>query len=165
MRRAKIELVGKVAATMGAATSMFLSCLLVAIVALGGSGCGSGGEGSCGTTSNPTILTLRDLTPPIGGTVVNKDIVQRFTIVNAPGLMSTVNFAPVRGIHTAGSPTLGSQGNSITQVGGDITYEMPVANWEIAPGHVEMVPIGGGFDGDCYFTLPRPVFSYDVTAN
>jgi len=144
---------------------ILLSCLVVAIVAVSSSGCGSGGDGSCGTSRNPTILTLRDLTPPIGGTVVNKDIVQRFTIVNAPGLMSTVNFAAVRGIHTAGNPTPGSQGNSITQVGMDITYEMPVANWEIAPAHVEMVPVGGGFEGDCYFTLPSPVFSYDVTAN
>jgi hypothetical protein len=110
-------------------------------------------------------MTLRDVTPPIGGTVVNKDIVQRFTVVNAPGIMSTVNIAMVPGRHTAGNPTFASQDWKVTAVGKDITYETTVSNWEIAPGHVEVVPLGGGVADGCHFTLPSPLFSYDVTAN
>jgi hypothetical protein len=141
-----------------------LSCVGVTI-ALAGSGCGSGSDGSCGTASNPTVMTLRDVTPPIGGTVVNKDIVQRFTVVNAPGIMSTVNIAMVPGRHTAGNPTFASQDWKVTAVGKDITYETTVSNWEIAPGHVEVVPLGGGVVDGCHFTLPSPLFSYDVTVN
>jgi hypothetical protein len=143
---------------------VLLSCVIITI-AIGCSGCGTDNGSSCGTASNPEVMTLADLTPPIGGTVVNKDIVQRFTVVDAPGIMTNITMGMVTGSHTAGNATIADQTWKITTAGKDITYEMTVSSWEKAPAHVEMVPVGGWVVDGCYFTLPSPTFAYDVTVN
>jgi hypothetical protein len=107
---------------------------------------------------------LRDVAPAAGTTVANQNIVQKFTIVDPPFMITTglsFQFLPK---HTAGTPSPLSLQFTVAADGKDHVYSTTVDSWSTSPGHVEM----GVEDvllnsNDCAFVFPSPLFSYDVT--
>ncbi|MCC6551428.1 MAG: hypothetical protein IT372_00215 [Polyangiaceae bacterium] len=152
--------------------SLASKSLLALALATLAAGCGddgdssSGGGGStpgCGTTTEPTVLELRDVTPAAGSSVENDAIVQAFTVVAAPGVFQTMTFTPGDG-HTAGTTDPASLQYTATPQGADIRYEITPVTWINAPSHVE-IRIDNLYQDTkgCVFAFPEPLFSYDVT--
>jgi hypothetical protein len=132
-------------------------------------GCGSSDSSVadaavCGTHSNPGILTLSSLSPAPGASVPNRNIVHRFTVVNAPG--EYPDFGLVYGDgHTAGVSTPDDPRFETTRTANDIKYQLVIDGWSNAPAHV-VLNAGGSYDTSkgCTWVFPSPLFEYDVTA-
>jgi hypothetical protein len=128
-------------------------------------GSGHGASYACGTTAAPVTFVLRDVTPAAGTTVANQSIVQKFTLVDPPFMITSglsFTFLPK---HTAGTPSPLPLQFTIVSDGKDHVYSTTVSSWSTAPGRVEM----GVRDvllthNDCAFVFPSPLFSYDVTS-
>lgn len=127
----------------------------------GASNGAGGGTPACGTQSDPTVLTLRDVTPAPGTSVAGDAIVHGFTIVDAPGIVQQLTFQ-LAATHTAGLPVPEQLAFTITQQGADLVYTAEPVAWSTAPSHVEL-SLTDLFEVDgCVFAFPAPLFSYDV---
>jgi hypothetical protein len=118
----------------------------------------------CGTHSNPGILTLSNLAPALGASAPNRNIVHRFTVVNAPG--DYYDFDLVYGDrHTAGVSTPQDPRFQTTRAANDIKYELVIDGWSNAPAHV-VLTARGSYDTSkgCTWVFPSPLFAYDITA-
>jgi hypothetical protein len=132
-------------------------------------GCGDSDQGAsadsgiCGTAAEPGRLKLSNLSPALGASVMNSNIVHSFTIVNAPA--DYYDFALLHGDgHSAGVSTPDSPRFTTTKTGNNITYQMTIAGWSNAPGHV-VLNTNGTFETSkgCRWVFPSPMFSYDIT--
>lgn len=126
-------------------------------------GHGRGASYACGTKEDPVTFVLTDVAPAAGTTVANQDIVQQFTLVDPPFILSnglTFVFLPT---HTAGTPSplpLQIVGNTSAK---NHVYSTTVTSWSTAPGHVEMGEQATHSNAHgCAFVFPSPLFSYDV---
>jgi hypothetical protein len=142
----------------------FVGCGADSRPATADDGRGHGASYACGTTAAPVTFVLRDVAPAAGTTVANQSIVQKFTIVDPPFMITTglsFQFLPK---HTAGTPSPLALPFTITSDGKDHVYSTTVDSWSTSPGHVEMGILGTlANDNDCAFVFPTPLFSYDVT--
>jgi len=127
-------------------------------------GCSSSDGPNCGTSSAPDVLTLSDVQPALGSSVVNSAIVQSFKIVGRH-LQLTPSFG-LAATHTAGITTPNPVHWTITLAGADTQYTSEPITWATAPGHVELDPPGllDDTSSGCILALPTPTFSYEVTA-
>jgi hypothetical protein len=117
---------------------------------------------TCAGISSPAVLELAELTPAVGATVPNDDIVHSF-LVTGDVAFTSIAFAYSKA-HDAGkaSPELEL---SYSQEDDGVLYTAEPTTWENAPGHVEMaVPVVYETSEGCGYRLPFPLFSYDVTA-
>ncbi len=119
---------------------------------------------TCGSASEPKLLTLTGVKPAAGFSVPNLGIVQSFTIVGMH-LEILPTFA-LMAAHTAGSPAPNPVAWTVAGVGADTLYTSQPVTWATAPGHVELGPLGllEDMTTHCVWVLPTPTFSYDVTA-
>lgn len=143
-------------------------CLTVCTALLVGCGgsddSGVGADsGTCGTFDNPGILKLTNRSPAMGASVVNRDIVHSFTVVNAPADYYSFDLLHGEG-HSAGLSTPDDPRFRTTRSGNNINYQMTIDSWSSAPGHV-LLSARGSFSTSqgCTWTFPSPLFSYDVT--
>ncbi len=116
---------------------------------------------TCGTQAAPEILKVTDVTPAAGSTVEGRSTTQSFRIVGSPGMIKEVSFQPAAN-HTAGSPTPPSVTINVQQDGLDLVYTFEEVTWASA-GHVELSNTLVYQVGGCFYALPKPLFSYDVT--
>jgi hypothetical protein len=148
-----------------------LLCLCLAGVAACGVSAGNSPDvaaaseaGICGTSAQPGILKVANLSPPLGSTVANQAIVHGFTVVNAPAQFNNfdLRFGPA---HTAGLPTPEKPRFTMISADGSIIYQVTIETWSTAPGHVELTS-SGGFQTKqgCAWAFPSPLFSYDLIA-
>jgi len=117
----------------------------------------------CGTVQEPLELTLANVSPALGSTVPNANIVQSFTIVGKL-LKVPLSFAlPVA--HTAGAPVPAVVSWTYGASGGDTVYTTLPMSWTTAPAHVELNPPGLlQTDDGCVSVLPTPTFRYEISA-
>jgi hypothetical protein len=122
---------------------------------------GTGGS-VCGTSANPGILKVAGLSPAIGSTVENQGIAHGFVVENAPAVY--VNFPLKYGpTHTVGLSTPSNPKIQATESGSNVIYQITVAAWSRAPGHVEIVaPDEYSTSKGCFWVFPSPLFSYDI---
>jgi hypothetical protein len=116
----------------------------------------------CQGVSNPAVIELTELEPALGESVPNEAIVHSFTVTGEVAFTSIV-FAYSK-LHDAGkaSPALEL---TYSNEGSGVVYTSEPTSWENAPGHIEMaVPVVYETAAGCAYTLPVPLFSYDVTA-
>ena len=138
--------------------------LLAAFELLLLAGCsGSSSDVVCGGVGAPAELHLGNVTPELGSTVVNDDIVHSFSVLDDIAFDDmALTLAPA---HTAGAsdPAL-SFAYKISATTTD--YTAAAVSWETAPGHVELNSdaIYQTPDG-CAYRLPTPLFAYDLDAN
>lgn len=130
-------------------------------------GCGSTSDTKpdCGTAAAPMTFTLKGVSPAVGSSVPNSNIVQSFTIAGQL-VQLTPTFVLAPPLHTAGAPAPSPIGWTITVSGEDTVYTSQPISWATAPGHVELepnAPVQVQSTG-CVWTLPMPTFSYDVTS-
>jgi hypothetical protein len=134
-------------------------------------GCGDSGDdgagadsGICGTASEPGILKLTNLRPALGASVVNRDIVHSFTVVNAPADYHSFDLLHGDG-HSAGLSTPDDPHFTTSRSGNNISYQMTIEGWSSAPGHA-VLNARGTFQTaqGCTWAFPTPMFSYDVTS-
>lgn len=144
-----------------------MKTMLLLAIGLGISGmasCGSNDSSDCGSETNPTILTVTDRTPVMGTSVTNKSIAHAFTVKEAPIMFSSLPVGLPSPQHTAGTPTPSPLTWMGQASGKDLVWSTTIDAWATAPSHVEMAPIGGWkSDSGCYYKLPSPLFSYDLT--
>ncbi len=118
--------------------------------------------GVCGTHAEPGILKVVDLTPPMGATVDNRDIVHSFTVIDAPAEFRNfeLRFGPR---HTAGQPRPENPRFTVVTVENRVFYQLTISSWSLSPAHVEAVA-SAGFDtsAGCSWRFPSPLFSYDI---
>lgn len=121
-------------------------------------------DATCGTHSAPGIMTLSNLSPALGSTVVNQNIAHGFTVVHAVANFTNFTLAYGSG-HTAGLSTPNAPQVHTTVSGSDVIYQFTINAWSRAPAHVEILA-NGGFDtsAGCTWEFPSPLFSYDITA-
>lgn len=138
--------------------------LLAALELLFLAGCsGSSSDIVCGGVGAPTELHVGNVTPELGSTVVNDDIVHSFSVLDDIAFDDmALTLAPA---HTAGAsdPAL-SFAYKISATTTD--YTAAAVTWETAPGHVELNSnaIYQTPDG-CAYRLPTPLFAYDLDAS
>ncbi|HEX3853415.1 MAG TPA: hypothetical protein VHW01_20765 [Polyangiaceae bacterium] len=131
---------------------------------LGCSSSDKNGASDCGSAANPMVFEVKDVSPAIGASVPNSNIVQTFTIVG-----QHLEFGPdfaLPALHTAGTSTPNPITWSLAVSGADTVFTSMPISWATAPGHVELDPGSPVEDTttSCVWTLPTPTFSYDVTA-
>lgn len=116
----------------------------------------------CGGVTNPTVLTLDSVTPALGATVPNDEIVHSFSVLNDI-VFQDIALEELPS-HTAGDPSSAiTFGYTVAAESTDLAAADPV-DWSYAPGHVELdAPIIYQTDDGCAYKLPSPLFSYDVT--
>jgi hypothetical protein len=143
-------------------------CLMVCAVLMAGCGgsddSGAGADsGTCGTFDNPGILKLTNRSPAIGASVVNRDIVHSFTVVNAPADYYSFDLLHGEG-HSAGLSTPDNPRFRTARSGNNISYQLTIDSWSSAPGHV-VLSARRSFSTSqgCTWAFPSPLFSYDVT--
>lgn len=134
-------------------------------------GCGDSDDGSsadsgvCGTAAAPGVLKLSNLSPALGASVVNRNIVHSFTIANAPAIYDDFRLLHGDG-HSAGLSTPDDPRFKATQskATSNVSYEMTIDSWSNASGHV-VLNANGSFETakGCRWVFPSPMFSYDVT--
>jgi hypothetical protein len=106
---------------------------------------------------------LKDVAPAAGTTVPNQNIVEKFTIVDPPFVITGLSFQ-ILPKHTGGTTSPLALQFTVASDGKDDIYRMTVDSWSTAPGHVEIGVPGVFLNGnDCAFVFPSPLFSYDVT--
>jgi len=146
--------------------------LIVSLLAAGVVACGDGAHGVdgavnteagiCGTHAAPGILSLANLSPAMGATVANQNIVHGFTVLGAPAEFNNfeLRFGPS---HTAGLPVPEKPKFAMTPAESDIVYQLTIDGWTHAPAHVELLA-SGGFETmqGCAWDFPSPLFSYDI---
>lgn len=137
------------------------------VLATGAAGCGADDSIGCGTEENPATLRIADRVPAIGATVLNGHIDEAFTLKDAFFYLYPLEFDTLAPLHTAGREnydTYAPSRWSETDSGKDVKYWRQVPSWSSAPGHVALVPLAGWkTDSGCYYKLPSPLLSYDVT--
>ena len=157
--------------------SRLLSCVGLLIVLWCFLGCGSqsrpttaddghghGASYACGTQSAPVTLLIKDVAPAVGTTVPSQSIVQQFTLVDAPFMLTTLKFVYLPE-HTAGTSSPNPLQFTVVAQGKDLVFASTADSWSTAPGHVEVgVPDMLATDNGCVFVFPSPLFSYDVTS-
>lgn len=129
-------------------------------------GCGGddGDERTCGTIDEPLVLELADLVPADGASVPNVGVVQGFTLRGLNALIDEFAFVK-SSLHTAGDPTPAVFSITPSAVADDaVRYDFAPVTWGAAPGHVELVTAAVYRSGECVYSLPTPLFRYDVTA-
>jgi len=140
-------------------------CGLVMSWGLVASGCGGDDDDgpNCGTLAEPVTLTLADVTPAQGSSVVNDSIVHAFTIVGVRALFSTsMRLLPA---HSAGAPDPVLLNTTVDTSGEDLRYTVAPLRWTTAPASVRVDDSGRYETTDgCVYAFPSPLFSYDVTA-
>ncbi len=138
--------------------------LLVALELLLLAGCsGSSSDIVCGGVGAPTELHVGNVTPELGSTVVNDDIVHSFSVLDDIAFDDmALTLAPA---HTAGAsdPALSFEYEISTTT---TDYTAAAVTWETAPAHVELNSdaIYQTPDG-CAYRLPTPLFAYDLDAS
>jgi hypothetical protein len=126
-------------------------------------GHGHGASYACGTTAAPVTFVLRDVAPAAGTTVPNQNIVEKFTIVDPPFVITGLSFQTLPK-HTAGTTSPFALQFTVVSDGNDDGYRIGVDSWSTAPGHVEIGVPGVFLNGnDCALAFPSPLFSYDIT--
>lgn len=117
----------------------------------------------CGTVQEPLELVLKDVKPAPGSSLPNADIVHGFTVV---GKLVKLELAFAHaGSHTAGLPIPATTNWTYGVSGADTVYAALPMSWTSAPGHVELTLPSLLMEADgCVFSLPTPMFSYDITA-
>jgi len=144
--------------------------MAAALAACGGGGSNNANSavdagGVCGTFANPGILRSTTLSPAMGSSVVNGNVVHRFVVENAPAVFTqfTLKYGPG---HTAGLSTPAEPTITVTPSGpsgSTLLYQVTVDAWSQAPGHVELVASNGyETSKKCYWVFPSPLFSYDI---
>jgi hypothetical protein len=108
------------------------------------------------------VLTLSDVTPALGASVPNQAIVHSFSVLDDIAFEDIALSYPAA--HTAGDPEPDIAFTyTITAESTDFAAA-PVV-WSHAPGHVEIdAPVVYQTTDGCAYTLPSPLFSYDVEA-
>jgi hypothetical protein len=128
-------------------------------------GRGHGASYACGTEQNPVTFVLKDVAPAAGTSVANQSIVQQFTLLDPPFVLTnglTFSFPPN---HTAGTPRPLPLQIAVDMSAKDHVYSTTVDSWSTAPGHVEMGERATHLNANgCAFVFPSPLFSYDVTS-
>lgn len=117
----------------------------------------------CSGVNDPTVLTLANVTPALGDTVANDAIVHSFSVTDDVAFSDiALGYLPS---HTAGTPDPAIAFTyTIAAATTDFT-STPVV-WSTAPGHVELeAPLIYQTPDGCAYTLPSPLFSYDVTGD
>jgi hypothetical protein len=123
------------------------------VLATGATGCGADDSIGCGSEENPATLRIVDQIPAIGAKVASGYIDEAFTLKDAFFYLSPLEFDSY-------TPSEWSEIDS----GKDIKYSRRVSSWSSAPRHVALVPLAGWkTDSGCYYKLPSPLLSYDVT--
>jgi len=118
----------------------------------------------CGSVSQPHEFEITNLTPALGSSVPNVNIVQTFTIANKLIQVPANGFARPAA-HTAGASIPAITTWTFGPSGADTVYTSAPLSWTTAPGHVQIDPAGLIVTTDgCVFALPNPLFSYDITA-
>jgi hypothetical protein len=116
----------------------------------------------CAGLSNPAVIELTELEPALGASVPNEAIVHSFTITGDVAFTS-IAFAYSK-LHDAGDARPALELTYSNEASG-VVYTSGPTSWENAPSHVEMaVPLVYETAAGCAYTLPVPLFSYDVTA-
>ena len=121
----------------------------------------TGGASDCAPADDPAELEIGGVQPAPGTTAVNADIAHSFTIVDSPGVFTSLTLLLLP-THTAGTLDPPTVSFTINPMGDNLVYTLPAVKW-MATGHVEI-----GFDGTfvdddgCHHTFPSPVFSYDL---
>jgi hypothetical protein len=143
--------------------------LLLALTAA--AGCGAEAPLRCGTPDNPAVLHVGRRSPALGATVKNRAIEESFTVEGSPIYLELPPY-PFSVLEETPAHTAGYVGyQSATQwssgvADGDVTIARTVDAWSEAPGHVELaVIVGWQSEQGCYYRLPDPILSYDVTPN
>ena len=122
-----------------------------------------GVPGNCGTEDDPATLIVTDRAPAFGATVKNSGITEGFTVGFASTFTSSIAVDRSSPLHTAGydnstsswTPSFYGPAGRFTRI---------VDGWSVAPAHVELAAVGGfRTDDGCYYKLPSPLLSYDVT--
>ena len=123
---------------------------------------GTSSQDDCPGINDPTVLTLVNVNPALGDSVPNEAIVHSFSITDDIAF-SDIALAYLE-THTAGTPDPAIEFTyTISTTTTDLT-SAPIV-WSNAPGHVELeAPIVYQTPDGCAYTLPSPLFSYDVTA-
>jgi hypothetical protein len=131
-------------------------------------GCGSSNASpspatTCGTIDAPHVVTLTNLQPALGSSVLDANIVHSFTILGFEQIEPDLGEALPQ--HTAGDRSLSPMTWTVTtDANGDFSYASTPITWPIAPGHVELDAVPFVAKGThCTSKLPSPTFSYDVT--
>jgi hypothetical protein len=139
------------------APAFSFTCILFELASI--AGCSSQTESvNCGGIGAPTELHV-DVTPALGASVPNKDIVHTLTVLDPIGFDSqAIDYTAA---HTAGDPDPA------------LVFSLPDANntltaakitWEYAPAHVEFeFPVVYATPDGCGYVLPSPLFAYDIT--
>jgi hypothetical protein len=128
-------------------------------------GRGHGASYACGTTAAPVTFVLRDVAPAAGTTVTNRSIVEKYTLVDPPFMITTGLSFELPPEHTAGTPNPLTPQPTFATDGKDHVYSITVDSWSKSPGHVEMrVTDVLLSDNGCAFVFPSPLFSYDITS-
>lgn len=137
--------------------------------AMAGCGSGSGTEttqpnmtatADCGSITQPKQLTISGLFPAIGSTVPNAGIVETFTIVGK--LLQIPPSFYENAPHTAGKSIPETVGWTPTISGSDTVYTSQPISWTTT-AHVELDPPLLVTTDQCVWTLPTPVFSYNLS--
>jgi hypothetical protein len=118
----------------------------------------------CGTEDDPATLTVTERAPALGATVRDGNLTEGFT-VNQPGFyLGPIDIRTLAPRHTAGYDIEVATEWTASDSGNDERYERTGIAWSVAPGHVELsAAVGWRTDTGCYFKLPSPLLSYDVT--
>jgi hypothetical protein len=118
---------------------------------------------ACNTQAMPKTFTVSGVSPAMGASVPNMDIVEKFTIAEPLALdrFSVLTTAA----HTAGNEPVGTQFGGVQNADGSISYSSTPITWQMA-GQVEFsfVDIYQRQSDGCYYAFPKPMFSYTVTA-
>jgi hypothetical protein len=120
---------------------------------------------SCGKADEPTTLIVTDRAPALGATVKNSDITEGFTLRHASVLTDAIALDATSPLHTAGfAMSAYTVTPPLSYAGTPGRFDRTVGSWSTAPGHVELSAVAGYRTEDgCYYQLPSPLFSYDVT--
>jgi len=133
------------------------------MIAVGCGGSDDDPKPTCGTVEAPMPLEIASISPAAGSSVKNADIVETFTVVG-----QYLQFNPTFQLaadHTAGQPVPSPTTWTITVNGADTVYTSAPIAWQNAPGHVDLESAGLlKTSAGCVLSLPKQMFSYDVTA-
>ena len=125
-----------------------------------------GVPGNCGTADDPATLIVTDRVPALGATVKNNDITEGFTVAYASMFTSAIEVDETSPLHTASyeTPTPNPFTPTPSDSGKRGRFDRTVVSWGVAPAHVELAAVAGyRTDDGCYYKLPSPLLSYDVT--
>lgn len=109
-------------------------------------------------------MTLADVAPAAGSSVLNTAIVHAFTVKDAPGQFPAFSLLMPGGKHTAGSASVSPWKFAVTMQGADVHYAAEPLVWQTAPGEVYVqIPERFQSQDGCVYAFPDPVFQYSIT--